>query len=296
MSDDPAGPNDRVQVASVQCPGGRLIAVYRPDFDLWLCLNRLIFGPQDKIAFLEEEIARSILSHCSDAPNDLPPLHRFVLADRIVNLWNADIREANRYREAIKKCLRHGVKRVLEMEKLIAIKLNPSPEIEASLARTIESKLLGNLTPTISESLAARLAARQAPPPKDPDTGRPASEPASPSSPQDLDQQIADLLKENPLLTSLEIARRIKKSESTVRRSASWKDHQARKSVGRREKTCARGPSDGTCWPPCRGTMRIRPNSPRSVKPFYDSMLTPSIPTRQKMMRADTSIKGVRSN
>jgi hypothetical protein len=74
------------------------------------------------------------------------------------------------------------------------------------------------------------------PPPREDE--KPTATPASGSkAPQDRDRQIADLLKANGTITSLEIARRVKTSESTVRRSAPWKERQARKANHRRAKT-----------------------------------------------------------
>jgi Winged helix-turn-helix DNA-binding len=75
-----------------------------------------------------------------------------------------------------------------------------------------------------------------APPPRE--NEQPAAAPASvPEAPQDRDRQIADLLKANGTITSREIARRVKTSDSTVRRSTPWTEHQARRANHRREKT-----------------------------------------------------------
>jgi hypothetical protein len=72
----------------------------------------------------------------------------------------------------------------------------------------------------------------------EPTNGKPVAAPAAGiEAPQDRDQQIADLLKANRTITSLEIARRVKTSDSTVRRSTPWTEHQARKANHRREKT-----------------------------------------------------------
>jgi hypothetical protein len=51
-----------------------------------------------------------------------------------------------------------------------------------------------------------------------------------------VDEQIAGLLKVNPYLKSHEVARRVGKSESTVRRSDAWIEHRARIAGSRKAK------------------------------------------------------------
>jgi hypothetical protein len=97
-------------------------------------------------------------------------------------------------------------------------------------------RLRAKFIPTRSEAIGERLAKVQSEHGGSTHSLEPVSSPASMPSRLDRDQHIADLLKARPFLTSLEIAAKVQVSESTVRRSAAWKEHQARKGTGRHEK------------------------------------------------------------
>jgi hypothetical protein len=158
----------RRSLGTVELPDGRVVTVYRPEYDLWVCLNEIIFRTPKNSKIDPRTILESVVAHCTYPVLRLNRRDLIGLANAIVDSWPEDESPSSWYRSAVKKCVLRQLKTDMEKSRLRDFLLNPPPAMEDSIRRTIEREVSDRLAPSPSQVLSKAIEPK--PPLEDPDT------------------------------------------------------------------------------------------------------------------------------